>query len=261
MLAHFIDSKSFQCGYFKDRQSLFEEYLLEDISETEFEYLLAHGMRHFGEYYFRPRCRNCHACIPIRVRTDDFCMTRSQKRSLQSCRDVVVKIGKPRYSEEKFQLYLQHKTRFSSLHDDVEDKQNFQLSFYVPTVFGIEFEYYLDDKLVGVALGDMTRKSFSAIYTFYDAPDSRLALGTFSILRQLEFSLAQGIKFFYLGYYIVANKSLRYKANFRPNEVYIDQEWRPLRNIEGDYLVSEDKLRWVNTDSLVKAVPRKPGEV
>ena len=39
MLAHFIDSKAFQCGYFKDRESLFEEYLLEDISEIEFEYL------------------------------------------------------------------------------------------------------------------------------------------------------------------------------------------------------------------------------
>ncbi|SVC81396.1 uncharacterized protein METZ01_LOCUS334250, partial [marine metagenome] len=34
MLAHFIESKSFQCGYFKDQKSLFEEYLLEDISEV-----------------------------------------------------------------------------------------------------------------------------------------------------------------------------------------------------------------------------------
>jgi len=81
MLAHFIDSKPFQCGYFKDRKSLFEEYLLEDISEVEFEYLLAHGMRHFGEYYFRPRCHNCHDCVPIRLRTGDYYMTRSQKRS------------------------------------------------------------------------------------------------------------------------------------------------------------------------------------
>ena len=54
MLAHFIDSKSFQCGYFKDRKSLFEEYLLEDISEVEFEYLLSHGMRHFGGLLFSP---------------------------------------------------------------------------------------------------------------------------------------------------------------------------------------------------------------
>lgn len=259
MLAHFIDSKSFQCGYFKDRQSLFEEYLLEDISEIEFEYLLSHGMRHFGEYYFRPRCRNCHACIPIRVRTEEFKMTRSQKRALKGCSQVAVRIGKPRYSEEKFHLYLQHKKRFHALHDDVEDDQNFKLSFYVPTPFGIEFEYYLDNQLIGAALGDVTGKSFSAIYTFYDVPqDRRMPLGTFSALKQLEYSITHGIKFFYLGYYIVANKSLRYKADFRPNEIYIDHEWRPLRNAEGDYLVSEDKLSWKNTDFLVKASPRKP---
>ena len=46
MLAHFIDSKSFQCGYFDDRRSFFEEYLLEDISENEFEFLLSISWRY-----------------------------------------------------------------------------------------------------------------------------------------------------------------------------------------------------------------------
>ena len=123
-------------------------------------------------------------------------MTRSQARALKQCSVVKVKIGKPRYSEEKFQLYLAHKDRFNALHDDVEDDQNFKLSFYVPTPFGIEFEYYLDHKLIGVALGDVTSKTFSAIYTFYKAPDSRLPLGTFSILKQLEFSREKSIRSF-----------------------------------------------------------------
>jgi arginine-tRNA-protein transferase len=39
---------------------------------VEFEYLLAQGMRHFGDYFFRPRCQDCYRCIPIRVRTDQF---------------------------------------------------------------------------------------------------------------------------------------------------------------------------------------------
>lgn len=151
MLAHFIDSKPFQCGYFKDRKSLFEEYLLEDISEVEFEYLLAHGMRHFGEYYFRPRCQNCYDCVPIRLRTDDYYLTRSQKRALRASSQVEIRLGRPQYSEEKFRLYLDHKTRFVSLQDDVEDEENFRLSFYAKTPFGMEFEYFLDGKLIGVA--------------------------------------------------------------------------------------------------------------
>ena len=253
MLAHFINSKSFQCGYFKDRKSLFEEYLLEDVSEVEFEYLLAHGMRHFGDYFFRPTCRDCYQCIPIRVRVDDFEMTRNQKRALKNCDAVEVKVGAPKYSEGKFDIYLRHKNRFHSLQDDVEDEQNFRLSFYVNTAYGIEFEYYLDGKLIGAALGDHTRKTFSAIYTFYDLPEPGMSLGTFSILKQLEFSRQKGAQFFYLGYYISRNQSLSYKANFRPNEVYIEENWRPFRNAKGDFLVAGEKLLWKNSDFLVKA--------
>lgn len=253
MLAHFIDSRSFQCGYFKDRKSLFEEYLLEDVSEVEFEYLLAHGMRHFGDYFFRPRCQDCYQCIPIRVRTEDFKLNRNQKRAVASCKGVEVKIGAPQFTHEKFELYLIHKERFFSLQDDVEDEQNFRLSFYVNTPFGIEFEYYLDGKLIGVALGDKTSQSFSAIYTFYQVPDKKMSLGTFSVVKQMEYALKSRIKYFYLGYYIAENASLVYKASFRPNEVYMDREWRPFRNAEGDFLIPLDKLEWKNSDQLVKA--------
>ena len=253
MLAHFIDSKSFQCGYFKDQKSLFEEYLLEDISEVEFEYLLSHGMRHFGDYYFRPRCLDCYQCIPIRLRVKDFELTRSQKRALKSCSSLEVKVGTPRYTDEKFNLYINHKKKFSALQDDVEDEQNFRLSFYVNTAFGIEFEYYIDGKLVSVALGDYTSNTFSAIYTFYDTSESEFSLGTFSILKQLEFCRQKGIKFYYLGYYIKDNQSLRYKAEFRPNEAYIDNSWRPFRNANGDYLIPQNNILWRNTDFLVKA--------
>lgn len=253
MLAHFIDSRSFQCGYFQDRQSLFEEYLLEDVSEVEFEYLLAHGMRHFGDYYFRPRCQNCYLCVPIRVRVNEFKMTRNQKRALTSCKNIKMKIGDPVYTEEKFRLYLKHKERFNSLQDDVEDEKNFRMSFYVNTPFGIEFEYYLDGKLVGVALGDKTSKSFSAIYTFYDVSDKKMSLGTYSILKQLEYANQYCMKYFYLGYYIAENASLAYKSSFRPNEVYMGREWRRFRNAAGDYLISKKRLQWKNSDLLVKA--------
>ena len=232
---------------------MFEEYLLEDISEVEFEYLLAHGMRHFGDYFFRPRCKDCYRCIPIRVRVGEFKTSRTQKRALQSCREVGIRVGPPRYSREKFDLYLKHKRRFNVLNDDVEDEQNFRLSFYVNTVYGIEFEYYLAGRLIGTALADHTQKTFSAIYTFYDSPQKGMSLGTYSILKQLEFCRERGIQYFYLGYYIADNKSLSYKSGFRPNELYIDQKWHPFRNVRGDVLIPDKKLAWENTDFLVKA--------
>ncbi len=256
MLAHFIDSKPFQCGYFKDRQSLFEEYLLEDISEVEFEYMLAHGMRHFGEYYFRPRCQKCYECVPIRLRTEVFKMNRSQRRSIKECEGIEIFMAPPKFTHEKFQLYLKHKGRFQSLQDDVEDEENFRLSFYTNTPFGWEFEYYYEGKLVGVALSDVTRKTFSAVYTFYDVPQSKMSLGTFSVLKQIQFCQSKSIPYFYMGYFISKNQSLSYKANFRPNELYVNHEWRPFRNGKGDFLIPEDQLIWKNSDTLVKATSR-----
>ena len=255
MLAHFIDSKSFPCGYFDDRQSLFEEYLLEDISEIEFEYLLAHGMRHFGDYFFRPRCLSCYSCIPIRVRPSEFTLSRSQKRALKACRSVEVRIGRPKFFEEKFELYLKHKKKFPSLQHDVEDLENFRISFYDKPPFGVEFEYYLGGKLIGVALADCTRGTFSAIYTFYDPPQPKMSVGTFSVLKQLEFCKKRDIDFFYLGYFILHNKSLKYKASFKPNEIYIDNEWVPYSTSEGEVLVDEEKLSWKNEEFLVKPIP------
>ena len=252
MLAHFIDSKTFQCGYFDDRNSFFEEYLLEDVSEAEFEFLLSNGMRHFGDYYFRPRCNGCYDCIPIRLKPDAFIMSRSQKRALKKCSNVKIKIGPPRFSEKKFELYLEHKERFPSLQDDVEDIDNFSVSFYESVPFGIEFEYYYKGELVGAALGDFTRNTFSAVYTFYVNPEPQMSLGVFSVLKQLQFAKECGIKFFYLGYFILQNPSLNYKANFKPNEVFINNEWVAYHSEKGNTLVSNDALYWKNTEFLVK---------
>ena len=117
----------------------------------------------------------------------------------------------------------------------------------------MEFEYFLNGKLIGVALADVTRKTFSAIYTFYSTQHARLSLGTYSVIKQIQFCQSRGIPCFYMGYFIAKNKSLAYKANFRPNEVYINHEWRPFRNAEGDFLVPEEGLQWVNSDTLVKS--------
>ena len=80
-----------------------------------------------------------------------------------------------------------------------------------------------------------------------------MSLGTYSVLKQLEFARLSGMKYFYLGYYISENASLTYKSSFRPNEVYMGREWRRFRNAAGDYLISKKRLQWKTSDLLVKA--------
>ena len=80
-----------------------------------------------------------------------------------------------------------------------------------------------------------------------------MSLGTYSVLKQLEYANQYGMKYFYLGYYIAENASLNYKASFRPNEIYMGREWRRFRNAGGDYLISKKRLQWKNSELLVKA--------
>ena len=134
------------------------------------------------------------------------------------------------------------------------------MSFYKKTPFGLEFEYYWNGKLVGVALADWTTRTFSAIYTFYIAPKAKMSLGTFSLVRQIQYALKYGIPYFYLGYFILNNQSLSYKSGFRPNEVLIDQDWVPYTNVSGESLLPEKSLAWKNNEALVKTIKRKSFE-
>ena len=125
-------------------------------------------------------------------------------------------------------------------------------------VVGDEFTPYVfnDGKLVGIALGDFTRNTFSAVYTFYINPHPQMSLGVFSILKQIQFSRECGIRYFYLGYFILKNRSLNYKANFKPNEVFINNEWVPYKTANDNALVSDELLNWKNSEFLIKETQR-----
>lgn len=73
-----------------------------DLSAEELDVVFSRGWRKFGMYYFKPACRECRECIPIRVKTDELHPSRSQKRVIRECKDIRV--------EFKDRSLLQNKT-------------------------------------------------------------------------------------------------------------------------------------------------------
>ena len=65
----------------------------------------------------------------------------------------------------------------------------------------------------------------SAVYNFFDPQYSRLSIGTYSILKQIEFAQKTNRQFVYLGLYVQQNQHLNYKARFTPQERLIDGRW------------------------------------
>ena len=86
--------------------------------------------------------------------------------------------------------------------------------------------YFLDQRLVAVAIVDRGATSLSAVYTFFDPDLERLSLGTYSILKQIDLCRRWKLPYLYLGLYIAKCPTMVYKARFVPHERLLDGAWR-----------------------------------
>jgi arginine-tRNA-protein transferase len=187
------------------------------------------GFRRSGDLVYRPHCRDCQACIPVRVPVMRFQPDRGQRRILSRNQDVRVHARAPEYDPEHFALYLRYqKMRHAGGGMDDPDPTkytNFLLSRHVHTVF---YEMRLRARLLGVAVVDHLPDGLSAVYTFFDPGEKRRGLGSFAVLWQIERARQLHLPWLYLGYLIRECAKMSYKENFQPLESYVDGQWRPL---------------------------------
>ncbi|XP_037824613.1 arginyl-tRNA--protein transferase 1-like isoform X2 [Lucilia sericata] len=78
-------------------------------------------------------------------------------------------------------------------------------------------QYWLDDKLIAVAVIDILPYCVSSVYFFYDPDYNFLSLGTYSSLREIELvqrlaSIVPSLKYYYMGFYIHSCPKMRYKG-------------------------------------------------
>ena len=205
-----------QCSYLPDMQKRFEYFFAYQLSKEEISVLLENGWRKFGMYFFRPRCPGCQSCIPTRVLVDEFSPSKSQRRILRKNSDVKVVFAPLRYEEEAFALYKKHSRDRFAQHGSSKD--DFLHSFYFSSCPGMQSEFYIDDKLVGIGFLDHGHNALSSVYFVYDTDYQSLNLGTFSILQEIEHAKILGLKYYYLGYYIEKCSRMSYKNKFHPQE-------------------------------------------
>ncbi|MCB1136050.1 MAG: hypothetical protein KDK78_07275, partial [Chlamydiia bacterium] len=220
-----------------DRDACYDHYFVIEASDSERQFLLDLGYRAFGKYYFRPCCTGCHLCVPLRVPIGSFKPSKSQRRVWNRCSNIRVEVGVPQYSNEKYAMYCEHLERFQ-MNRKPGPPIEFQHSFYDPEFPALEFSYYLGETLIAVGIVHETEIALSSVYFYYRLDHSELSLGTFGVLQEIEYARLTGKRFLYLGYWIRDNRFMRYKAEFRPNEILDSHcEWKPFRTAQGDYLI------------------------
>jgi len=188
------------------------------------------GFRRSGQHFYRPACRGCQSCVPVRVPTARFRPNRSQRRNLRRNDDDIRLVVRPaELDPEHYQLYeryLLERHGDGDMADDVsvETYMRFLLAPWGGETRFIEMR--LGDALAGVAVTDIFTDGLSAVYTFFDPDLEDRALGTYAILSQIRQARRMRLAYVYLGYWISESRKMRYKESFRPLEAWNGQHWQ-----------------------------------
>lgn len=223
----FYATQAHDCSYlparkattlFLDPQQAIDAQTYADLSEL--------GFRRSGEHLYRPHCQHCQACIPARIPTTRFRANRQQKRILKRNLDLRVRAVRPAASEEYYDLYARYITHRHADGDMYPPSREQFASFLLRDLpFCVFFEFRLGERLLAVAVTDVLPNGLSAVYTFFDPLEDKRSLGRLAILWQIAEAARRGLPAVYLGYWIRDCRKMRYKSEYRPLELYVNQHW------------------------------------
>ena len=209
---------------------------LEKVSRKVTDEKLSLGYRRTGIYLYDTMCPNCVACEPIRIDCLDFRFSKNQNRILRrGTQRYTQKISPLVADQERVNLFNKHRLkRGLADHQSDIDVDGYMWGFVRSCFESFEMSYFDEEKLICTGICDAGDESISAVYTFYDPEITRDSLGTFSILKQIEYCQQRGLQFLYLGYYVASSAHMKYKSRFVPHERRIGDEW--VRFDRKDYL-------------------------
>jgi arginyl-tRNA--protein-N-Asp/Glu arginylyltransferase len=232
----FFHTLPMPCPYLPDR---LERRLVADISSrrgrNSHDALARAGFRRTQNLCYRPACPSCRACLPIRVRAEDFRWTRSFRRNKNRNSNVISAWGKAQASTEQYLLFKQyqssrHTDGEMSLMDYIDFRDMVERSPIESKV--LEYRDGTSDELLGAMLVDVQGDGLSAVYSFFSSKLTDRGLGNYMVLDLIERAVSQGLAYVYLGYWIAETRKMSYKARFRPAEVLLEAGWTDLSTLE-----------------------------
>jgi arginine-tRNA-protein transferase len=218
------------CSYLSERRArtLFVDPTAH-IDGATYQALVDQGFRRSGAHVYRPACRGCAACVPVRVPVAEFLPDRSQRRNWRRNSAELTLLDTPAVFRpshfELYRRYLMERHPQGGMADEASEGsyRRFLVERWGGSTRFIEIR--LDERLVGVAVTDVLEQGLSAVYTFFDPTLSERSPGTFAILAQIEAARRIDAPYLYLGYWLRDSTKMRYKERFRPIEAWDGHRW------------------------------------
>lgn len=219
----FFEAINGDCPYLEGREWVSHLFVAPNLEPEIYEALLNQGFRRSGIIFYQNKCHGCAECVPLRLDVERFEPSKSQRRVLRKNEDLTVIIEDARFDEESFQLYRNFaKSRYQSDCSE-EDYSNFLVNSALQTKM---MKYYEGKKLIGVGWLDMLADSISSVYFAFDPAQSHRSLGTYSVLKEVEYCKEQRQKYLHLGFWVEDCQAMSYKNRFRPYELLQEGEWK-----------------------------------
>jgi arginine-tRNA-protein transferase len=174
------------------------------------------GFRRSHRFAYRPACRGCSSCVPVRIAVDRFSHSRSTRRIRNTNRDISGRLVAARATPEQFRLFSAYQRSRHSASDMASMTYGDYRGMVEDTPVRTAIAEFRDGsgQLVAASLIDLLDDGVSAVYSFYDPRQPKRSLGTWSVLWLVEQCQRQGQPFVYLGYWIADSPKMAYKARF-----------------------------------------------
>ena len=180
----FYKTTEYNCSYIDkmDAQSLVVTPY-KSIDQNIFQDLIEKGFRRSGQYIYKPSCKSCTACIPIRLSVQKFLSSRSQKRIFKKHQHFDVREVSLAFKQEHFDLYSKYQNKRHSSINNYQNKIDDYNDFLIKSNVNSKLiEFWDGDLLKIVSIIDMMSDGISAVYTFFDPDDEKVRYGTYSIM-------------------------------------------------------------------------------
>ncbi|KAK6535437.1 Arginyl-tRNA--protein transferase 1 [Orbilia ellipsospora] len=161
--------------------------------------------------------------------------TLKQRNPLEPAHKLEIRLEENTFTEEKFKLFEHYQ---KAIHKDDNVSESGFKRFLCNNPFKPRYSvddqgrrigayhqcYYLDGRLVAMAVLDLLPDCVSGVYFVYHTDFSQWNLGKLSAMREIALAIEEGYGWYYMGYYIHSCVKMKYKCEFGPGQV-LDPEY------------------------------------
>jgi leucyl-tRNA---protein transferase len=184
----------------------------------------------FRRNYWEWRGQPCRV-VMLRINLQNFQFSKSQRKCLRRNADLTVLRRPINIQPAHEALFERHSKRFT--HNRPMSIYGF-FSFFssIMPSYGIQFDVVRHKRLLAGSFAHLGAKSMAGNYCIYEPDSPERSLGTFTMLKEIEFAIQARRKYYYPGFVYDLPSEFDYKLNFN-NLEYFDWwgNWYPLERM------------------------------